>query len=254
MKQDNNNNLKKNFHQGGVLGSLSNHPFYPSEGGTDTDKYQSNFIEFKEEYNPTLPENLITKSSNMPEFQNELENSIFEDTNFDQKQDMINPSHHNNFDDQVHVHPREIQQTGESLFNLAISLFRKKVSNNEIYIEAYHLKEIFIEIFEALDIHIKHTEIHQLINLISDFIPKKIIEQGFIDLFNFPQVTDFFVKHHVIEASETARFTGNHLNIQEEHEEIVDPNISLESLSFVVFSSLFIKFVRSNLTIEQTKQ
>ena len=234
MKQD--KNLKKPI-QRGLLSGFSNYPFHSSEGVAD--QYRSNLDDFKEDYNPTLPENLITKSStdNIQEFQN-VENSIFFDEVSDpQEQEPITSQGYLN--QQTHLNQTDIQQTGESLFDLALPLFRKKLLNNEIYIEACHLIEIFIEIFEVLKIHVNHEDIHQLINSISDFIPKKIIEQGFIDLFNFPQVMNFFLKYHIIEDSETARFTGTQLHNIGETEEIPDPNISLESLSFVCFFMIF---------------
>ena len=215
-------NVKRNFDHG-VFHSMSNYPLNSSDKETEID--QINLLNYKD-YNPTLPENLITKSSNMPEFLNTLEISNFDERNF------MNKSEKSYINYEAQFNKTDTQQTGENLLNLALFIYRKRLSNNEIFIEAYKLKEIIIEIFEALNINVQQEEINQLISSISDFIPKKIIEQGFIDLFNFSQVNDFFMKHQALKASETARFTGNHMN-NTAVEDTNDPDISLESLSFV---------------------
>jgi len=142
-----------------------------------------------------------------------------------------------------------LEDLSETILAVALQLYKKILPKNSIFIDSTHLKKIFTELFKALQVDHNPDDVQGLINDISDFIPKKLTEQGFIDLFYLTEVNDFLVKHNIFDHSQTARFTETYFNNQptEEQPQIEEePSITLETLSLVkkfsiYFSNIFKK-------------
>ena len=200
----------------------------------------------------TLPENLITKSSksNTREINphhNSQENSDQLDSlnNRDEFMDRAIINYQNiqqQEGEEEEGNPEEEEDPSETILALALSLYKNRLPPNSIFIDSTHLKNIFSELLQTLRIEYNPDDVQELITTISDFIPKKLTEQGFIDLFSLTEVSDFLIRNNIFEHSQTARFTESFLNNnprpteeQDQGYEIQDeqPSITLETLSLV---------------------
>lgn len=136
---------------------------------------------------------------------------------------------------------QEEEDPSETILALALSLYKNRLPSNSIFIDSAHLKNIFSELLQTLRIEYNPDDVQELIATISDFIPKKLTEQGFIDLFSLTEVSDFLIRNNIFEHSQTARFTESFLNnnhpppTEDQGYEIQDeqPSITLETLSLV---------------------
>lgn len=199
----------------------------------------------------TLPENLITKSSksNTREIHphhNTQENSDPSSETFNNRDKfmdraIIDYQNIHQEEEQIDL-PAEEEDLSETILALALSLYKNRLPQNSIFIDSMHLQNIFSELLQTLRIEYNSDDVQELLSTISDFVPKKVTEQGFIDLFSLNEVSDFLIRHNIFEYSQTARFTESFLQnnprpTEEPGFDIQDeqPSITLETLSLVIY-------------------
>ena len=196
----------------------------------------------KESSNPhqeIVPDSLITKSSqNTREFGNTQEENLIPEEDKFMNRGIIDYQ-----DLEQEEENAELQDLSETILAVALSLYKKILPPNSIFIDSIHLRKIFTELFHVLHVEHNPDDLQELIETISDFVPKKITEQGFIDLFYLPEVNDFLLKHNIFDHSQTARFTETYFNNHPTEEQPIEPqdqqfeeeqpSITLETLSLV---------------------
>lgn len=88
-------------------------------------------------------------------------------------------------------------ENGKNLMEAAIAAFRRNLPSNEMFIDCSCVGAIFIELFKDLKIKVADKAVWKLIQEITDFIPRKLTEQSFLDLFALPQTKEFLTEFKI---------------------------------------------------------
>lgn len=119
------------------------------------------------------------------------------------------------------------------------------------FIYSHHLITILKELLAFFKVEVKAEAYDELLNEIKDYIPAKITEQTYLDVFQIPMMTEFLSRHNVLINFQTARFTGFFSSgsriFQKTREHLSASNHHIEQQSFMNQSDS--QFELSNLKI-----
>ena len=104
--------------------------------------------------------------------------------------------------------PTVESETANGALDMLCKCFRKYGGKTQGYIYSHHLVTILKEVLVWFKLDVDLENYDELMNNIKEFVPLKVTEQTFLDIFQLPKVTEFFAKHGVQISFQTARFTG----------------------------------------------
>ena len=118
----------------------------------------------------------------------------------------------NTFSDGTSMKLYPYQNINDSFANLfierALKIFIKYCSKEVKYVDESQLIFIFKDLLSHFKIEIPLQHLENALKDINDFIPKKITEQVFLDIFQIPKLIEFFSQHSINLNLQTARFAG----------------------------------------------
>lgn len=91
---------------------------------------------------------------------------------------------------------------------IATKLFRERVPKNKDYLTSLNLINVFKDFLNTFKIDVSESVLEELFDEIEDFVPRKITEKSFVDLFHLPRIKEFLLDLGVPLNYQTARFAG----------------------------------------------
>lgn len=98
---------------------------------------------------------------------------------------------------------------------MIIHAFRNNLSKNETFIDCSGIGGVFVEIFQNAGLRVHDKAVWKLVQEIKDFMPRKLSEKGFLDLFDLSQTKEFLACFNGSVAADMTmplEFSPGHLN------------------------------------------